>query len=44
MDYQKTLNLPQTDFAMKANLAAREPQFLEKWQKDKIYEIGRAHV
>jgi len=38
MDYQKTLNLPQTDFAMKAGLTQKEPQMLARWQKDKIYE------
>lgn len=37
-DYQKTLNLPKTDFAMKANLVQREPQFLAKWEQDKIYQ------
>lgn len=37
-DYQKTLNLPRTDFAMKANLVQREPQFLAKWEEDKIYQ------
>ena len=42
MDYQKTLNLPNTDFAMKANLASREPQFLSKWEQDKIYEKLKA--
>src|SRR5436305_14844932 len=41
-DYQKTLNLPKTDFAMKANLVQREPQFLAKWENDKIYEHLRA--
>ncbi len=37
-DYKSTLNLPQTAFAMKANLAQREPQMLEHWQKAKFYE------
>ena len=27
-DYKKKLNLPQTDFPMRANLAKREPGFL----------------
>ena len=31
-DYKHTLNLPQTDFAMKANLATREPGMLARWQ------------
>jgi len=38
MDYQKTLNLPKTDFPMKAGLAQKEPQTLAAWQKDEIYK------
>lgn len=38
MDYRATLNLPQTDFSMKANLAQREPEFLKQWQDGKLYE------
>ncbi|MCK5163288.1 MAG: isoleucine--tRNA ligase, partial [Desulfobacula sp.] len=38
MDYKKTLNLPSTKFAMKANLPQREPQQLKEWEKKKIYE------
>ncbi|VAW49626.1 Isoleucyl-tRNA synthetase [hydrothermal vent metagenome] len=38
MDYQKTLNLPKTSFPMRAGLAQREPQFLEKWTKESLYE------
>ncbi len=37
-DYKATLNLPETAFAMKANLAQREPKMLEHWQKAKLYE------
>ncbi|MDI6615084.1 MAG: isoleucine--tRNA ligase [Syntrophaceae bacterium] len=37
MDYKATLNLPKTDFAMKANLARREPEQLEKWREIDIY-------
>ena len=37
MDYQKTLNLPKTDFAMKAGLAQKEPLYLEKWEKEGLY-------
>ena len=40
-DYQKTLNLPQTDFPMKAGLAQKEPQMLTRWQNDKIYQSIR---
>ena len=32
-DYKKTLNLPQTAFPMKANLAQREPETLKKWDQ-----------
>ena len=31
MDYNKTINLPKTDFPMRAGLPAREPKMLEKW-------------
>lgn len=37
-EYKATLNLPQTPFAMKANLAQREPQMLKRWQEKKLYE------
>ncbi len=37
MDYKNTLNLPRTDFAMKADLVAREPQRLAKWEKENLY-------
>ena len=37
-DYKHTLNLPQTDFAMKANLAQREPEMLCHWQALEIYQ------
>jgi len=40
-DYQKTLNLPQTDFAMKAGLIQKEPLMLARWQNDKIYQSIR---
>src|SRR3989442_13108050 len=38
MDYKNTLNLPQTDFPMKADLVAREPQRLEQWHAKKLYQ------
>ncbi|MFH2093000.1 MAG: isoleucine--tRNA ligase [Pseudomonadota bacterium] len=38
MDYKETLNLPTTQFAMKANLPQREPVQLKEWEKNKIYE------
>lgn len=36
-DYKDTLNLPQTDFPMKANLSQREVEILNKWQQMGIY-------
>jgi len=36
-DYKSTLNLPSTKFAMKANLAQREPLVLKRWQQEDIY-------
>ena len=44
-DYKDTLNLPRTDFAMKADLVAREPQRLAKWQAEDLYgQIQRARA
>ena len=40
-DYKSTLNLPQTDFPMKANLAQREPDRLRKWQAMDLYGLMR---
>ncbi len=37
-DYNSTLNLPKTDFPMRAGLPKSEPVTLEKWENDKIYE------
>ncbi|HIX91809.1 MAG TPA: isoleucine--tRNA ligase [Firmicutes bacterium] len=37
-DYSKTLNLPNTDFSMRANLPQREPEIGRVWLDDKIYE------
>jgi isoleucyl-tRNA synthetase len=37
-DYKDTLNLPMTDFPMKASLAQREPQRLKQWQDMGLYE------
>ena len=41
MDYKDTLNLPKTDFPMKANLAQKEPDFLKKWEEMNIYQAIR---
>ncbi|HWR89705.1 MAG TPA: isoleucine--tRNA ligase, partial [Dissulfurispiraceae bacterium] len=35
--YKDTLNLPQTDFPMKANLSQREPELLKFWEERNIY-------
>ncbi|MFW5966585.1 MAG: isoleucine--tRNA ligase [Persicimonas sp.] len=37
-DYKETLNLPSRDFPMRANLSEREPEQIEKWQKEEVYE------
>ncbi|MEW8509103.1 MAG: isoleucine--tRNA ligase [Candidatus Thiodiazotropha sp.] len=37
-DYKHTLNLPQTDFPMRGNLAQREPEMLKKWQQADLYK------
>jgi len=41
MDYKTTLNLPTTDFPMKAKLATREPQQLSAWQESNLYHTIR---
>ena len=37
MDYGKTLNLPETEFPMRAGLPQREPDFLKFWEENDIY-------
>jgi isoleucyl-tRNA synthetase len=37
-NYKDTLNLPRTDFPMKANLAAREPEMLREWEEKRLYQ------
>ncbi len=37
-DYKATLNLPKTDFPMRAGLPKREPAWLEKWAKIGVYD------
>ncbi len=34
MEYKDTLNLPKTNFPMKADLPGREPQMLQRWQDE----------
>ncbi|MBI2924937.1 MAG: isoleucine--tRNA ligase [Verrucomicrobia bacterium] len=38
MDYKDTLNLPRTDFPMRADLVTREPERLAKWERERLYE------
>src|SRR5882724_7425862 len=38
MDYKNTLNLPQTDFPMKADLVIREPERLKQWEQEQLYQ------
>ncbi|MBI5544468.1 MAG: class I tRNA ligase family protein, partial [Deltaproteobacteria bacterium] len=37
-DYKDSVNLPKTEFPMKASLPQREPVVLERWQKERVYE------
>jgi len=37
-NYKETLNLPQTGFPMKANLANREPEMLKGWEEKGLYQ------
>ncbi|MEO3416265.1 isoleucine--tRNA ligase [Roseovarius sp. CAU 1744] len=40
-DYKDTLNLPKTDFPMRAGLPKREPEWLERWNRIGIYDTLR---
>jgi len=40
-NYKDTLNLPKTDFPMKANLAQREPETLNNWKENNLYRTIR---
>ena len=37
-DYKETLNLPQTDFPMRAGLPKREPEWLARWERLGVYD------
>src|SRR5678815_5840907 len=37
MDYKSTLNLPRTEFPMRANLPQREPAILARWDEMQLY-------
>ena len=41
MDYKDTLNLPKTDFPMKARLSQREPEILKRWEERGLYRLIR---
>ena len=40
-DYRSTLNLPETPFPMRGDLARREPGWVDAWQRDRVYEAIR---
>ncbi|WP_028117993.1 isoleucine--tRNA ligase [Ferrimonas senticii] len=42
VDYKTTLNLPETDFPMRGNLANREPEMLKNWDEKALYKAIRA--
>jgi isoleucyl-tRNA synthetase len=42
IDYKSTLNLPDTPFPMRGDLARREPGWVKDWQENKVYEAIRA--
>src|SRR5258708_23864399 len=42
VDLKQTLNLPKTDFSMKANLPQAEPKMLARWEQEKLYHKIRA--
>src|SRR5437660_11589014 len=42
-DYKSTLNLPETPFPMRGDLAKREPAWVRSWLETKLYERIRAH-
>ena len=43
-DYKATLNLPQTDFPMRAGLPTREPEWLARWERIGVYDRLRARA
>ena len=42
MDYKNSLNLPDTSFPMRGDLARREPGWVDQWQQNRVYEAIRA--
>ena len=43
-DYTSTLNLPTTEFAMRANLPQREPEMLKYWDEKNLYQAMLDHA
>ncbi len=43
MNYNETLNLPKTDFPMRAGLPTREPEFLARWEANDQYKALMKH-
>ncbi len=41
-DYKNTLNLPETTFPMKGDLARREPERVKQWQESRLYQRIRS--
>jgi isoleucyl-tRNA synthetase len=41
MDYRKSLNLPESPFPMRGNLAKREPAWIAEWEENKVYAAIR---
>ncbi|EIM73116.1 isoleucyl-tRNA ligase, partial [Nitratireductor aquibiodomus RA22] len=41
IDYSKTLNLPQTEFPMRAGLPKKEPEIVARWQEMDLYRLLR---
>jgi len=42
MDFKNTINLPSTEFPMKASLAQKEPELLKQWESIRLYEKIKA--
>ena len=40
-DYKSTLNLPDTAFPMRGDLARREPGWVDGWRRNRVYEAIR---
>ena len=38
MNYKDTLLMPKTEFEMRGNLPKKEPKYVERWQKENMYE------